>query len=232
MQVYPRDCLFFKKKRMCKAIAKKTKKKCKRAPLPNREYCYQHDPERESPKIQTPWTVVGLVSLKNNGVPTHVQARLRRVLLTGPEEKTDAGGFLYVYELKRDADAGLSYYKIGRTARSVHQRLKEWPGSVLVKAFRVAHNQFAERLAHLLLAYARVHRYPHDHGYRTVHATPEKKGQVILDGQHAPNTKINLRKKEVEWFNAALERDILPCLKIVARVVNKWDRVSKRLLPE
>lgn len=74
----------------------------------------------------------------------------------GAGAETTFGGHIYVYRIENDDP---HYFKIGFTTKAVHQRLDEWPGSVLVHSWRTEFPQYAEAIIHLYLYHWRCYRF-------------------------------------------------------------------------
>ena len=74
----------------------------------------------------------------------------------GAGAETTFGGHIYVYRIENDDP---HYFKIGFTTKAVHQRLDEWPGSVLVHSWRTEFPQYAETIIHLYLYHWRCYRF-------------------------------------------------------------------------
>jgi hypothetical protein len=117
-----------------------------------------------------------------------------RKLERGPS-KTDGPGHIYVYYV--DVDEPDTYYKIGRTAKGVSERLKQWKQSVLKKSYFVKNQKLAESLIHLELDAIRVYRYKLEDSYYTVW----KNTNLPVDGKK-PSEKLVATKKHIEWFKS------------------------------
>jgi hypothetical protein len=114
-----------------------------------------------------------------------------RKYLRGPS-KTDGPGYIYVYYI--DWDAPDTFYKIGRTGKTVKERLGQWKKSILKKSYYVKNQKLAESLIHLELDEIRVYRYTQeDGGYHTVW---KRTGESVDAGK---GTKV-ATKKHIEWF--------------------------------
>lgn len=147
---------------------------------PGEPYCWRHTPKEELPiKSTVP------ISKRDE---RKILAKIKR----GPTLK-DVEGFIYVYYLANDKTN--TFYKIGRTARTVEERLKEWPGARFKWSKPVKHNEMAENLVHKLLGSIRVYRYKQEDG---TYVTVSKETGFVIDGKG----KQQGIKKEVEWFMA------------------------------
>ena len=173
-------------------------------------YCTQHykkraDTSKISIKEPEPWTTLGILApYEANGV--RILQKIRSKLKAGPD-KTDRKGFIYIYHLAQERH--LDYWKIGRTEKSVDERMDQWQAEhnghrvVLSRKYEVKYNKFAEALIHLYLAYCRMHRYPFEKGFHSVWALDPD--EVIEDGQEIPKAdrgkhKIVAMHKHIEWF--------------------------------
>lgn len=77
---------------------------------------------------------------------------------TLPRRGSVSEGFIYVYRLETDRNDEM--YKIGFTAqKTVEDRLKDWPGSILVCSWKTHCPHFAETLIHLFLQHWRCYRF-------------------------------------------------------------------------
>jgi hypothetical protein len=75
-----------------------------------------------------------------------------------PSRRNGSEGFIYVYRLETDRNDEM--YKIGFTAqKTVEERLKDWPGSILVCSWKTHCPHFAETLIHLFLQHWRCYRF-------------------------------------------------------------------------
>lgn len=166
---------------MCQATVKG--RQCKRKQEP---YCYQHKPTgfvfpvEPSPELADKY-----------------KKRIERVIKKGPT-KTDGPGWIYVYFV--ESDKSDTFYKIGRTARTVTARLKEWgPECVLHYSAPVKSQKMAETLIHAYLAHLRVFRYKQKDGsYESVWMATGK--PVLSEGN--PSAVKSARCKEIEWFSS------------------------------
>lgn len=155
-----------------------------------------------------------------------VHKTLRYVCWKGPSHK-DKPGHVYVYE--RNRDGYLPYYKIGRTRRSVTERLKEWEGAHLLKSFRVSHHKFAERMLFLLLESVRLKRY-----WNALHRTYVNvwyNSSKPVTSQDATRIELGWTERtedvacHVEWFALhESEFDLYALLADVVKLVNNWSK--------
>lgn len=147
-------------------ISRKTKTKCqcsRNAVDKETQLCQQHYnkwyEKTYKKKPAQPWELYGLPTPPE---PTMKYAKaitkLRALLREGPSsgEENAEGGHIYVYQIENDDPC---YFKIGFTTKSVHQRLDEWPGSVLVHSWRTEFPQYAESIIHLYLYHWRCYRF-------------------------------------------------------------------------
>lgn len=171
---------------MCRGTTTKGKP-CKRKQEP---YCRDHDPQKQDPTPELPYSFIN--------VPKHAQNKIMTKIRKGPS-KSDGYGHIYIYYLS--ADPKDFYYKIGRTSRDVDTRLKEWKDSKLRKSYRVANQKHAERLIHLYLDEYRVYRYKQDDG---TYCTVWKENGLHVTDKDKTGKKEG-RSKEVEWFRCKWE---------------------------
>jgi hypothetical protein len=72
--------------------------------------------------------------------------------------RSGSEGFIYVYRLETDRNDEM--YKVGFTAqKTAEDRLKDWPGSILVYSWKTHCPHFAETLIHLFLQHWRCYRF-------------------------------------------------------------------------
>lgn len=178
---------------MCQGITQKGNK-CKKKEEP---YCFLHKPVQP---------IKGLIIESTN-----VQKKLERRLKRGPS-KSDGPGHIYVYYLSDDND--YYYYKIGRTERSVEERLKEWKGAICKKYWKVQHQKFAERLIHIVLDDCRVYRYILQDDICSIWKTD---GEPVTerDALLKECNKLSACNKMIEWFRMPWEDLEKIILKIV-----------------
>ena len=145
------------------------------------QYCYTHwlKTYRKNHNNDTPptiWTALGfacappldtmcfanisaLASLLRRGpkIPSNATTATDATIVND----TSKHGYIYVYTLTADEKHGDPWYKIGRTKHAPHQRLAQWPGSKLVKSWRVppGTETFAESIIHRWLEYWRAYRF-------------------------------------------------------------------------
>lgn len=155
----------------------KTERQCTRNAVDGEtQLCQQHYSKwyekTYKKKPAQPWELYGLPTPPD---PTMKYAkaitRLRALLRQGPLGRSgaaaaagnasgDAGGVsrghIYVYRIENDDPC---YFKIGYTTKAVHQRLDEWPGSVLVHSWRTEFPHYAESIIHLYLYHWRCYRF-------------------------------------------------------------------------
>jgi hypothetical protein len=112
-------------------------------------------------------------------------------------------GHIYIYFLPRER--ALNYWKIGRTQRSVEQRMKEWSSKYKLEVYAIYKAERdvvqAESLIHLYLTYCRMYRYPSARGYQSVYKL--NPSEVIQDGQQCDpesGERVVAKNKEIEWF--------------------------------
>ena len=91
------------------------------------------------------------------------EAKLDAVIKKGPGD-TDCFGYIYMYYNKSEGRSS-EYRKIGKTDRTVKERMKEWPDGVLDKSYTVKRCQFAETVIFAYLNHVRVHRVKHKDRY-------------------------------------------------------------------
>lgn len=219
---------------MCQGITTKGKK-CK---LKQEPYCRHHQPVVATTAVAT---TTGIIlkkktkeflipkgtSLVLQGVPkaaltfpldvshltNKIRNRIAKYMKDGPTKK-DGPGHIYVYYCPQDNPED-TYYKIGRTERSVDARLKEWKkkdGAVLKKSWKVSHQKFIEKLIHAYLDAVRVYRYSVSHtittggnGVNNVYCTIWKStGEPVdlMDAHLKATNKLEARTKHIEWFKS------------------------------
>jgi hypothetical protein len=107
-------------------------------------------------KLPQPWNTYGLPTPPEPTLkfPKAV-SKLKTKIKKGPPVCGE-GGHIYVYQIEGDDPC---YFKIGFTVQSVHQRLDQWPGSVLVHSWRTEFPHFAETIIHLYLYAWRCYRF-------------------------------------------------------------------------
>lgn len=115
----------------------------------------------------TPWKTRGLPDPEIKLLRTKVLKKLRQKLCSGPSQKSDSTGHIYVYSLA--SENGRNYWKIGMTTQTVKERQKQWQSKhgdghtlVLKKSYEVPvkATKFLERVIHLYLDHRRMYRYP------------------------------------------------------------------------
>lgn len=189
----------------CKGY-KKNDTRCTRQTKNTSGYCYQHTAQ-ETKKYAT---------------------KYERLLEKGPTAK-DEKGYIYVYRLLRDEREELSYWKIGRTSKTVKKRLSQWKGSVLKEYWEVPCNKLAEKLIHWQLRESRIYRYEYEKGNQKAiryHSVYKSTGKVIPDSQNRAKDiengtwKAEGRKKHVEWFVGSW-KDIRSVIEQVVEDINK-----------
>lgn len=161
------------------------KEKCKNKTEP---FCHLHEPK----EFVHPISVIHLTTSTKNKIKRRLQK---------PVSKTDGPGFIYVYTLPEDGQ----YFKIGRTERSVEQRIKEWKGAILKKNYPVAYQKKTERLIHLYLDHCRVYRYQIAKG--KICTIWKSNGEPVTDYDATlkEKHKLSVLTKQVEWFNCPWE---------------------------
>ncbi len=169
---------------MCQGLTLKNTK-CKRKVEP---YCKDHIP---------------VISIK--GFPldiskctTKITKRLTNTIKKGPS-KSDGEGHIYVYYIEQDEKD--TYYKIGRTKRSVDKRLAEWKGAIKKISWKVKYQKLAEKLIHTYLDHVRVYRYELEENKQlcTIWKTTGKPVQSS-DKELKDKYKLEARTKMIEWF--------------------------------
>lgn len=117
------------------------------------------------------------------------------------------GGHIYVYCIP-DEDVWL--LKIGKTSRSLDERLKEWakehPLEELFSVEFPCDIDLAERIIHLYLDWARVYRYPlsSDEGL-LFYDVWKSNHKPIIEGTSEPKEKLQNNRKHTEWFAVELK---------------------------
>jgi hypothetical protein len=170
---------------MCQGTTKDGNK-CKNVKEP---YCHLH--ETPPPKLDFPLPTVGLTP--------KVQKKIASLMKKGPS-KSDGKGHIYCYFLTSDTED--CFYKIGRTSRTVDERLKEWGKNVKLKrSWEVKHEKWMEKLIHTYLDSVRVYRYQIDNGeeYCNVWKT-DGKCVSVADEELKQKHKLEGIKKNIEWF--------------------------------
>lgn len=147
-----------------------------------------------------------------------VAQKLRRRLAAGPKTN-DEPGLIYVYYLQHEA--GLNYFKVGRTGRDPQKRHKEWQAQhhadhtvVTKKTWQVDARavKFVEAVIHLYFDYCRMYRYPVDKTSRLL-SVWSATGSPIRDADYtaleqdaesggggSTERRTVARRKMVEWF--------------------------------
>jgi hypothetical protein len=157
--------------------------------------------------VINPWDGL-LLPAPASGNGARANARLRRRLIKGPRPN-DPAGFIYVYYYAHEREAG--FWKVGKTERTVEERLGEWKRSQggdvsqlqLQEAFPVRRNvYYIERVIQMYLRYCNVHRYPIDGGFRSVWALD---GQPVDNDAVVDNGAPPAVSKQVEWFHVPLD---------------------------
>ncbi len=203
----------------CQAQTAK-KKQCSRQATQGTR-CTQHAPKEVV--VIEPWTALKLPkphSDNRNSVLNKLRTKLRQ-----PAEKRSGGaGHLYIYYIAEEHDAGLMYWKIGMTERSVDVRLAEWSKThkhgatvLLAKSYRLRRwHKWVERVVHLYLNYCRVYRYPlvetkkESAHFHSIWAATRKPCPESVDSEDTAPAM----HKQVEWFYAE-------CLEDLDDIINK-----------
>lgn len=201
-------------KNQCGGI-KKDGKRCTR--VQSEKYCYQH---LLSDYVEK-WEKLGFPEPKNKNTKSKIKKRIREGAL-----KTDKEGWVYIYKLSTDDNK--PYFKIGRTERSVKERLVEWGDNcVLIKKFKVKHNKTAESMLHWYFDKYRIYRtkiVELEDVYFSVWKIDEKsltKKDKILKKKYGKKYK----KKNVEWFFLT---DIDKSIKKIIKICKACDKMNKR----
>jgi hypothetical protein len=112
-------------------------------------------------------TVKKIAAMLRDGPPSTTTAQ-RAVVVDDNETTEDTSslpegapsgkeGYIYAYRL--ETDRGDDMYKIGFTTTTVEERLKDWPGSILVASWKTPCPHFTETLIHLFLQHWRCYRF-------------------------------------------------------------------------
>lgn len=180
-------------------------KQCSRSATVGTLCTQHHKSSAGKHPTEEPWAKLALPPPSEENGARHLQ-KLRLLLNKGPDKTKDGPGYIYAYYLKTDPKD--TFYKIGRTARSVKQRLSEWQeqhggtkGVVKLKSsWKVPWNKYCEKLIHLYLHYCRVARYPlssQQGKYKTV---------LIIDGtiiEDCSDERTVAMRKQHEWFKGS-----------------------------
>ncbi len=150
----------------CDYVCKSTQNPCKnkwKIQVNDNEHCLcwkhwkiwykeQHPSEKS---VREPWELLKF-SLRPpiKQMTEKNRKALRTHLRCEPSEKD---GHIYVYRMQNEQNEPM--FKIGYTTQAVHQRLEQWPGSVLVHSWRTSYVVYAETLIHLYLQHWRVYRF-------------------------------------------------------------------------
>ncbi len=156
---------------MCQGITSKGKP-CKKKTEP---YCSYHVGDTNKKKLST----------------------VEKRLIKGPS-KTDGPGYIYIYYLATDESD--TFYKIGRTSKTVEKRLSQWKGSILKKSYYVNHQKLAERLIHMELDNVRVYRYTLEDGSRF--SIWKSDGKPVAE-ELPEGIKLSVLTKEIEIFKTS-----------------------------
>jgi hypothetical protein len=165
---------------MCQGVTLKGTA-CKRKDEP---YCKDHKP-----------IVVTDSNLDISSCTLKIQKKIVSYIKKGPS-KSDSEGHIYVYYLKNDA-----YFKVGRTARDVDKRLKEWKGAILKKSWKVKFQKLAEKLIHAYLDHVRVYRYKLENDKICSIWKSTREPITEKDEKLKERYKLEARTKMIEWFN-------------------------------
>lgn len=205
-------------KSRCVAIKSGDGQQCTRHEISSEHHlCKQHSRVKGVKTVhdQRAWAKMNIVAPRSeNG--KKVLARIDKAL-EKPVAKSDGPGYIYIYSFA--SEQHLHYYKVGRTKRSVKERLDEWRRDVVDDAIVLHATFFVERghrrlesLVHLYLNYCRMYRTPYKHPrLKTVvyHSVWKSDGRVICDGQEHGSGKdkraLVAKNKQVEWFCAPLD---------------------------
>lgn len=200
----------------CQAQTAKRKQCSRQATCGTR--CTQHAPKEVV--IVEPWTTLGLPSPhtdNRSSVLNKLRTKLRQ-----PETKRSGGaGHLYIYYIAEEHEAGLMYWKIGMTERSVDVRLAEWAKAhkrgatvLLAKSYRLRRwHKWVERVVHLYFNYCRVYRYPLANNKAHFHSIWAATRKPCPDSADYKDTAPAMHK-QVEWFHAK-------CLEDLDDIINK-----------
>ncbi len=203
----------------CTATTTK-KKQCKNKAMANQMVCHVHVEKKTTKKKTSPPPAPAAPVVFPTPHPSLKRPVLRRLnakLATLPERRSGGAGFIYVYAIKEEHDAGRFYWKIGMTERAADVRIKEWGRTldkrtqtlVVHRVYPVARgHKWVERVVHLYLNYCRVYRYAlpaasagsasGPHSFYSVWATtglPVEEEDASLGPHDAP-----AMHKQVEWF--------------------------------
>jgi len=198
---------------------------CKNATTSESRLCYRHAPKKKADVVEVPVWEEKKYPVPDSTVETSVFKKITTLEKRGPK-KSDEPGYIYIFFLSHDTE---SFFKIGRTKRTVKKRISEWKskhgdGVKLYESFRVSCNQFCEHLIHLYLDPWRVYRYKIKHKQ---FCTVWKK-----DGEPVTADDVKLKKehrllgisKDVEWFYFEKKEDYM--LDIVQSVCKKFRHVD------
>ena len=162
-----------------------------------------------------PWTLLRFMNTPREENGGRVLQKLRTLLKKGPRKNRPLNGYIYLYYLQRDHQAGVcNYWKIGMTTRDDYEkRVAEWTathakdaGVTHRRTYATRHPEFAERIIHLYLHYCRMMRYPRtdarDRAW--LHSVWYHNNAVIEDGQQRKDEegedKLVAKNKHTEWF--------------------------------
>ena len=133
------------------------------------------------------------------------------------------GGSIYVYRLETDRDDEM--YKIGfTTMEKVEDRLKDWPGSLLVCAWKTHCPHYAETLIHLFLQHWRCYRFV----FRDWDARKRFVSTWFDDHkQYVPDQVYSSRRRPL-WLDASLwahirADDVCPQFNARSKRENRFD---------
>lgn len=192
--------------------------------------CVVGDPE--------PWTLLRFTLKPRATNGARALQKLRTLLKKGPRKNKPLNGYIYLYFLQRDVDAGQhDYWKIGMTTRDDYgKRVAEWKGAHAKGAgvthrrtYPTSHPEFAERIIHLYLHYCRMMRYPRTdaEGKACLHSVWYRDRSIIRDGQQQreeeTDTKLVAKNKHTEWFCEELDY-IGDVVRNVVETLGLWER--------
>jgi len=142
---------------------------------------------------------------------------------SGGSKGSGSKGFIYVYRLETDRDDEM--YKIGfTTMEKVEDRLKDWPGSLLVCAWETHCPHYAETLIHLFLQHWRCYRFV----FRDWDARKRFVSTWFDDHkQYVPDQVYSSRRRPL-WLDASLwahicNDDVCPQFNARSKRENRFD---------
>lgn len=176
------------------------------------DYCTQHSKNKPLPPSAAVWW------WEKYGLPKPAAEigakylkRIRTRLEKGVKPNDTKAGFIYIYYFEHER--GFNLWKVGKTNKTVDERLKKWKSDhhkdnkiCLHKSYALPNGgtDLVERTIHDYFKHWNVHRYPQDDGsfYNVYSMTGEPFSATKGEPERDYSNKTH---KHVEWFHGNVE---------------------------